>query len=528
MTVRIGVLSADVVRDLAVKERVCVRPIVRRVIDRETGTESIVPIPCGSRRESVCPSCAQKARLVRMQQCAEGWHRTTEPDQAPRTGDTAGITDDAAEANPPDSEGDDTAVSADGDLVDPDSASGDTGSITPGGQLDPGRQVRSTRRRTDAESLPRVPVEDRTVGTVYRSPDGREYRPSMFLTVTLPSYGPVGDGVPVDPHGYDYRRQALDAIHFPGLVDRLVQNLRRAAGYKMQYFAAVEPQRRLAPHLHAAIRGAIPHRIIRQVVAGTYHQVWWPAHDTAVYDDRLPVWAGERYVDPDTGECLPTWDEACAALTRPAHVVRLGSQFESRGIIAPSPEANRAVRYLTKYLTKSVAEPLTAAEAELESPQRLAHIARLHAELRYLPCSPGCANWLRYGVQPREVGPGMRPGWCPKKAHEYENLGLGGRRVLVSRQWSGKTLTQHRADRAEVVREALHAAGYLDPDIESMAAEVKAADGLQRYVWTDTDVPADAYSKIICDLIIQRRAWRAQYDQAKQAVESRSATGPDP
>jgi hypothetical protein len=32
----------------------------------------------------------------------------------------------------------------------------------------------------------------------------------------------------------------------------------------------------------------------------------------------------------------------------------------------------------------------------------------------------------------------MRPGWCRSKAHDRENLGLGGRRVLVSRQWSGK------------------------------------------------------------------------------------------
>ena len=52
-----------------------------------------------------------------------------------------------------------------------------------------GRRVRSTRRRQDAPDLPRVAVEDRTVGQVFTAPDGREYRPSMFLTLTLPSYG---------------------------------------------------------------------------------------------------------------------------------------------------------------------------------------------------------------------------------------------------------------------------------------------------------------------------------------------------
>jgi len=42
----------------------------------------------------------------------------------------------------------------------------------------------------------------------------------MFLTLTLPSYGAARDGVPADPESYDYRRAALDALHFPKLVDR--------------------------------------------------------------------------------------------------------------------------------------------------------------------------------------------------------------------------------------------------------------------------------------------------------------------
>jgi hypothetical protein len=47
--------------------------------------------------------------------------------------------------------------------------------------------------------FPRVAVEDRSVGKAFAAPGGREYRPSMFLTLTLPSYGKVCDGVPVDP-----------------------------------------------------------------------------------------------------------------------------------------------------------------------------------------------------------------------------------------------------------------------------------------------------------------------------------------
>ncbi len=39
------------------------------------------------------------------------------------------------------------------------------------------------------------------------------------------------------------------------------------------------------------------------------------------------------------------------------------------------------------------------------------------------------------------------PGACKGKAHRREHLGYAGRRVLVSRKWSGKTLADHRADR---------------------------------------------------------------------------------
>ncbi|HZM80586.1 MAG TPA: replication initiator, partial [Candidatus Limnocylindrales bacterium] len=115
------------------------------------------------------------------------------------------------------------------------------------------------------------------------------------------------EGVPTDPERYDYRRAALDALHFPKLVDRFWQNLRRCAGYQVQYFATIEPQRRLAPHMHAAVRGAIPRQVLRAVRAATYHQLWWPPHDRPVYVERLPVWTDRGYTDPTTGELLPNW-----------------------------------------------------------------------------------------------------------------------------------------------------------------------------------------------------------------------------
>jgi len=487
-------ITNQMAHDLALEQKVCVRPLLRRVQDRQTGTEDVVAIPCGSTRESVCPSCAYKARVLRMHQCAEGWHRTSEPENHMSTDDD-GQVDDA--------------------------------------EHDSGRRVRSTRRRQDAPDLPRVPVQNRTVGEVFRSPEGREYRPSMFLTFTLPSYGPVTvSGAPRDPGSYDYRLAALDALHFPKLVDRLWQNLRRCAGYRVQYFAAIEAQRRVAPHLHAAIRGVISRDVLRPVVAGTYVQLWWPPFDDPIYVDRLPVWTGECYLDGDTGEVLPTWEQALDQLdadpeASPAHVLRFGVQLDAKVLIAPSENADRAVRYLTKYLAKNISDTYT----DNSDPAYQMHIDRLHEEVRWLPCTPGCANWLRYGIQPANPGPGLIPGRCSSKAHDRENLGLGGRRVLVSRQWSGKTLSEHKADRATVVREALTSAGIDAPELDRMAASVSLPDGSPRSVWTDTRPDADIYARVILASVLERQQWRTLYQTAKAClmpVDSLSATGQPP
>ena len=87
----------------------------------------------------------------------------------------------------------------------------------------------------------------------------------LFLTLTCPPYGRVtAEGTPADPDGYDYTAAARDALHFAALFDRFVQNLRRYCGHDLQYFAAIEPQRRLAPHVHMAIRGIVSRRELRR------------------------------------------------------------------------------------------------------------------------------------------------------------------------------------------------------------------------------------------------------------------------
>jgi hypothetical protein len=60
------------VAGLAQDQGVCVRPLARRLVDRVTGEASTVVLPCGSTQESRCPTCAKRARVLRMHQCAEG------------------------------------------------------------------------------------------------------------------------------------------------------------------------------------------------------------------------------------------------------------------------------------------------------------------------------------------------------------------------------------------------------------------------------------------------------------------------
>jgi hypothetical protein len=239
-----------------------------------------------------------------------------------------------------------------------------------------------------------------------------------------------------------------------------------------------------------------------------------------VYVDRLPRWSDQigGYVDPTTGAVLPTWDQALDTIdtnddAQPAHVVRFGAQDDLQGLLAGSPGADRAIGYLCKYLPKDIATTYDDADA---SPARVAHIDRLAEEVRWLPCAPTCANWLRYGIQPQDAHAGMVPGQCKHKAHDRANLGLGGRRVLVSRQWTGKTLAGHKTDRAAVVRAALEEAG-IDPD-DHDELSVSGTDG--RWSWEllgRSRVDERTYAAAVAEQITTRQRWRQQYETAKAA-----------
>src|SRR5262249_57588364 len=65
------------------------------------------------------------------------------------------------------------------------------------GNADPGRpkprRQRSTRRRQDAPDLPKPRISPHTVAKTYTPPAAKTFRPSMFITLTCPSYGTVAE-----------------------------------------------------------------------------------------------------------------------------------------------------------------------------------------------------------------------------------------------------------------------------------------------------------------------------------------------
>ncbi|MFG1879371.1 replication initiator [Sphaerisporangium sp. NPDC049003] len=533
-------MALDVITEVAKQHGVCIQPIPLKRTDTHTGKTEIVNIPCGATLDSKCSPCATRAVQLRKAQCREGWHLEAEPipERAEPTERQLWLIQERADAHVLRELAEETGGDVDvwdevvTTLEDELAKSGVRGSVIPG-EGKP-RRSRSTRRRQDAPDLPKRQQENRTIGRTFTAPDGRIYRPSLFITLTCDSYGKVRpDGTPVDPASYDYVSAARDAIHFPKLVDRFVQNLRRVAGYDVQYFATVEPQRRLAPHLHMAVRGTMPRAEVKAVAAATYHQVWWPSCDVVRYEgEHLPVWAADEhatdcgagqagdYLDPETGEVLPTWEQALDQLdadedAEPLHVVRLGSQVDVKGVLAGSPGADLGLRYLTKYLTKSLTdchEPTTDAQR--------AHVERLMAVLRYEPCAPTCPNWLRYGVQPKGAKSGMRPGSCRSRAHKPEHLGYAGRRVLVSRKWSGKTLAEHKNDRRAWVLEQL---GLSATDDETAPVDP------HRYMWrvatpADRDVPPLA--ERLLKEIANRQRWRTALQQAQARADGQPIQDP--
>jgi hypothetical protein len=237
-------------------------------------------------------------------------------------------------------------------------------------------------------------------------------------------------------------------------------------------------------------------------------------HRHSAFDgDQLPVWHEPTggYLDPATGEVLPAWEQAVDAIgphDPPLHVARFGAKLDAQGVLSGSKDSGRCIRYLTRYLTKQLGGCHTAdTDAQRQHAARLPAMRTLLTPLRELAA-------LRHPAQkPRE---GMSPGACKGKAHRPEHLGYGGRRVLVSRKWSGKTLADHRGARKAWLLGML---GLPDPDDTG------------RYRWeavTPSDQDFMTYGRRMLHVLADRVRWRAALTEARrkaQEAEGLPATG---
>ncbi|WP_344843230.1 replication initiator [Nonomuraea dietziae] len=169
--------------------------------------------------------------------------------------------------------------------------------------------------------------------------------------------------------------------------------------------------------------------------------------------ETLPVWEDEvGYLDPRTGEVLrdlgPSPRRPHRRGRRALHVLTFGDQVDAKGVLAGTPNADQVIRLPVQVPHQVDRRDLRPGQPAPEGSRRPdGGRPALRAVLAHLP------ELARYGVQPKGAKPGQAPGQCRGKGHKPEHLGYPGRRVLVSRKWSNKTLTEHRADRRAWVLE---------------------------------------------------------------------------
>jgi hypothetical protein len=102
------------------------------------------------------------------------------------------------------------------------------------------------------------------------------------------------------------------------------------------------------------------------------------------------------------------------------------------------------------------------------------------------------------------------------KAHQPGHLSYAGRRVLVSRKWSGKTLADHRGDRQAWLLGTLG---------------LSATSGTGRYRWetvnpSDPDYlpPPDRLTRVVAE----RMRWKHALDEARRLAQETGADPPSP
>ena len=292
------------------------------------------------------------------------------------------------------------------------------------------------------------------------------------------------------PTTYDYRRAALDSIHFARRLTGSGRTYAAPSAGTSSTPGAVEMQKRLAPH--APLRHPRHHA---------------PAAAQAGRGRHLPpgVVATLRPADLRRGQAAASGTPTSSAYVDPTH----------RGA-ADRPGRTRSTRWATRQPTRlrgpararidargieqrhqgcRTLDPLRhqvrhqgpdrPGASPDRTPQR-AHFDRLHAELSVTAVLADVRELaaLRRPAGRRQAG--TDPGPLHRQSPPAPHARLHRPTRPVSRQWSGKTLTDHRADNRAWVRAVL--AGALDNDDDQ-------GDSPDRYSYSlarpdDPDVPS--------------------------------------
>ena len=200
-------------------------------------------------------------------------------------------------------------------------------------------------------------------------------------------------------------------------------------------------------------------------------------------------------------------------------MIRFGAQVRAEGVNANDKDVDRTIGYITKYITKSAAD----CHAVTTDRQR-DHLERFWRELRVTPCSDRCANWLLYGIQPKKAHARLRPGNCKGRVHQRSTLGIGGRRILVSRDWSGKTLADHRYDARAWVRALLGVSVGVDqvPVVNEVEPGTPAPVAWELARPNDPDMPPMRHR--LLRALAQRIQWRNALNAARDRAAQYDAT----
>ena len=355
------------------------------------------------------------------------------------------------------------------------------------GRRRPGRRGR--RRRPAGALDPATPGRARSAPGAGRGPhgrpgvhcSGRQDLPALDVRHPHPAVLRAGDaeGVPVNPARYDYRRAALDALHFPKLVDRFWQNLRAAPATRSSTSPPSSRSGAWPRTCTPRSGGPSPARCCaRSGPPPTTSSGGRPTTLPSMWTG-CPVWTDARLRRPEHRRAAPDAGTRRSTRSTPTRG-RAGARRSVRGPGRhPGPHRRQTGGGTGHRLHVQVpdqADRRHLRRRDDASAAREAHIDRLAEEVRWLPCTPTCATGSATASNPPAPGRDRARALHAQGARPHQP-GLGGRRVLVSRKWSGKTLAAHKADRAAVVRAALEEAGIDPDDHDELPSPAPTADG---------------------------------------------------